>query len=98
METLFRWIHLSDIHVGHGDAEHGWDQKLVMDRLRRDVAEQVQRGQAPVDGILVTGDIAFSGNGRSKTEYAEAREWLDALARDAGVKRHRSSSCPATTT
>jgi hypothetical protein len=85
METLFRWIHLSDIHVGHGDAEHGWDQKLVMDALRRDIAAQVKKDHSPIDAIFVTGDIAFSGAGRSPTEYAEAKAWLLALASDAGV-------------
>lgn len=89
METLFRWIHLSDIHVGHGDKEHGWDQKLVMDVLRKDVAQQAEKGQAPVDAILVTGDIAFSGNGRSSGEYPEARAFFEELARAAGVTRPR---------
>jgi hypothetical protein len=83
--TLFRWIHISDIHVGHGDNEHGWDQKLVMDGLRKDAAALVKNGQAPVDAILVTGDIAFSGNGRKPTEYADAKEWLLGLGQAAGV-------------
>lgn len=85
METLFRWIHLSDIHVGHGDAGYGWDQKLVMDALRRDVTAQMKKDQSPVDAILVTGDIAFSGAGRSPTEYEEAKAFLLGLADDAGV-------------
>jgi predicted MPP superfamily phosphohydrolase len=84
--TLFRWIHLSDIHVGHGDAEHGWDQKLVMDALRRDIAAQVKKDQAPIDAIFVTGDIAFSGAGRRDTEYVEAKAWLTGVAAEAGVK------------
>lgn len=84
--TLFRWIHLSDIHVGHGDAEHGWDQKLVMDALRRDIAAQVKKDQAPIDAVFVTGDIAFSGAGRSKTEYTDAKAWLLAVAAEAGVQ------------
>lgn len=83
--TLFRWIHISDIHVGHGDNEHGWDQKLVMDGLRKDAAALVKNGQAPVDAILVTGDIAFSGNGRRPTEYADAKEWLLDLGQAVGV-------------
>jgi hypothetical protein len=35
--VIFAWIHLSDIHFGHGDAAHGWDQQLVLAVLRRDV-------------------------------------------------------------
>jgi 3',5'-cyclic AMP phosphodiesterase CpdA len=85
METLFRWIHLSDIHFGHGDAAHGWDQKLVIESLRRDIGVMLQRDPTPVDAILVTGDIAFSGNGRRPTEYSDADATLRALATAAGV-------------
>jgi hypothetical protein len=89
METLFRWIHLSDIHVGHGDKSHGWDQELVMDVLRKDIAAQVQKEHAPIDAILVTGDIAFSGAGRSADEYDRARKWFDDVAVAANVDRRR---------
>jgi hypothetical protein len=77
-KPLFRWLHLSDIHVGHGDAAHGLDQRLVLDSLRRDVS-----GSA--DAILVTGDVAFSGADRSATEYTRAREWLLDLGKALGV-------------
>lgn len=82
-ETLFGWIHLSDIHFGHGDAAHGWDQDLVMAALRRDIAQK----PAPVriDAVFVTGDVAFSGAGRSPDEYERARKWLLEVAEAAGV-------------
>jgi predicted MPP superfamily phosphohydrolase len=83
MSALFRWLHLSDIHVGHGDAEIGWDQRLVMDTLRRDAVEIAKK--SPVDAIFVTGDIAFSGAGRSADEYERARAWLLALGKDLGL-------------
>lgn len=89
METLFRWIHLSDIHFGHGDAAHGWDQKLVIESLRRDIGAMLQKDSTPVDAILVTGDIAFSGNGRRNTEYTDARDRLLALGKEAGVGAER---------
>lgn len=81
--VLFAWLHLSDLHFGHGDAEHGWDQKLVLQALRADVQKQVREGRvfAP-NSILVTGDIAFSGATRRATEYADASEYLLALAAD----------------
>ncbi|MFO0758192.1 MAG: TIR domain-containing protein [Byssovorax sp.] len=85
METLFRWIHLSDIHFGHGDAQHGWDQKMVLETLRADLAAMVKKDPAPIDAIFVTGDIAFSGNGRRATEYDDARERLASFAAEAGV-------------
>jgi len=88
-DALFSWLHLSDIHVGHGDAGHGWDQKLVMRRLQEDVAGARARKTPAPDVILVTGDIAFSGAGRSATEYEEARAWLLALGKAVGVPAER---------
>ena len=74
-ETLFSWVHLSDIHVGHGDRDkpHGWNQVLVMEALRKDIASRP--GPKRVDKILVTGDIAFSGDGLAPDEYARAKKW-----------------------
>lgn len=80
---LFAWLHLSDLHFGHGDAEHGWDQKLVLQALRVDVQKLVQEGRVSVPNcILVTGDIAFSGATRRDTEYTDASEYLLAVAAD----------------
>lgn len=28
-DILVAWLHLSDMHMGHGDAAHGWDQRLI---------------------------------------------------------------------
>ena len=86
-ETLFGWVHISDIHFGHGDASHGWDQKSVLAELRRDIARNAAQGR--VDAILVTGDVAFSGAGRSPTEYEDARRWLLDVAKAAGVGPHQ---------
>lgn len=88
---LFSWVHLSDIHIGHGDAEHGWDQALVLDALQRDIATVVARGDAKPDVVLVTGDVAFSGADRARTptEYVGAREWLLAVAKAAEVRPDR---------
>jgi len=82
-QTLFSWIHLSDIHVGHGDTSHGWNQRLVLEALRRDVGQKP--GPDHVDWILVTGDVAFSGAGRSPDEYTRAAEWLRSVAEAASV-------------
>jgi calcineurin-like phosphoesterase family protein len=88
MERLFSWIHLSDMHFGHGDATHGWDQQLVLRDLLKDVKDLCQQHPdlAQPDAIFVTGDIAFSGNGlirepeNESREYEQARQWLDTLA------------------
>lgn len=82
-EALFSWVHLSDIHFGHGDKSHGWDQELVLARLAEDLAAAQKLGAPAPDVILVTGDIAFSGAGRSPDEYQRAREWLIEVGRAA---------------
>jgi len=79
-QTIFSWIHLADIHVGHGDKSHGWNQALVMDALRRDVASRP--GPDLVNWILLTGDVAAGG---SPDEYAQAAAWLRDLAAAAQV-------------
>jgi formylglycine-generating enzyme required for sulfatase activity/3',5'-cyclic AMP phosphodiesterase CpdA len=77
---LLTWIHLSDIHFGHGDTEHGWDQRLVLETLSNDLAEQCQ--QRPPNVIFVTGDIAFSGK---PEQYAHARAWFEKIGRTIGL-------------
>ena len=84
MPAIF--VHLSDIHFGqerddrvhiHGDVK----QQLIVDA--RDVISKIAGGSA--DGILVTGDIAQSGQW---SEYEEAARWLDELASNIGVGIH----------
>jgi len=86
MDTLFRWIHLSDVHAGHGDKAYGWDQGLVLAEIVRDIALQ-RRAQPdpPIDAVLVTGDIANTGAGRNVAEYDNAAIWLRKVGAAAGV-------------
>src|SRR6185503_1220723 len=82
---LFTWIHLSDIHIGHGDAGHRADQGLVLAALREDIAGGSARGLPRPDALLVTGDIAFSGNGVVRAPDTESREYERARAFLLGV-------------
>jgi hypothetical protein len=85
-EVLFSWLHVSDIHIGHGDASHGWDQRLVLDTLRADVGSLLRDGRVPrPDALMVTGDVAFSGATRATDEYERAGEWLTSLAGEVGL-------------
>ena len=85
---LFSWLHVSDLHFGHGSAENRFDQGLVLQVLQRDVQRLFDEGRVPTpDVILVTGDIVFSGNSRSSDEYATATQYLDKLAH--GIKLSR---------
>jgi 3',5'-cyclic AMP phosphodiesterase CpdA len=76
-EPLFTWLHLSDIHFGHHDVEHRWDQRLVLAALREDLAASREQNLPKPDVILVTGDIAFAG---IAPQYAEALAWLRDIA------------------
>lgn len=78
-DVLFTWLHISDIHMGHGPTSHRWDQRLVLEALSRDAQQAPERGTPPPDAILVTGDIAFSGGALRADEYNQACEWLSEL-------------------
>jgi predicted MPP superfamily phosphohydrolase len=78
------WIHLSDLHFGHGDDASG-DQNVVMEGILRDVSLIKQTGRRP-DYIFVTGDIASSA---IQEEYAAAAEWLDRLLETVGLEHER---------
>lgn len=66
-----RLIHLSDIHFTVGDT---WDpDEDQRNELLADVGALVDDG-GTVDGILIGGDIAFSG---AKAEYDVAAEWME---------------------
>lgn len=85
VRPFFGWVHLSDIHIGHGGASHVADQELVLGKLRDDVAAQIKAGVPKPDVVLVTGDIAFSGACVAKDEYDRAAKWLGEIAAAAGL-------------
>lgn len=75
------FVHLSDIHFtrASGVSVHDLDKnvrnELVLDAIR--VANEI----GPVTGVLVTGDIAFSGD---EAEFERATNWLRDLCRPIG--------------
>jgi hypothetical protein len=79
--VLFSWLHLSDIHIGQGNAAIGWDQVLVLQELKNDVVLQLREERVCRPAALfVTGDIAFSGATRQPDEYQRAGAWLSSVA------------------
>ncbi|MFH1219229.1 MAG: metallophosphoesterase, partial [Candidatus Eisenbacteria bacterium] len=84
MSSLFSWLHLSDLHVGHGSFSHRLDQRLVLDQLRHDIEHRPADFPDP-DVILVTGDVAFSADSRAPEEYDIARQWLHECAKLLGL-------------
>lgn len=84
-------LHLSDLHFGQQIAAKDnpalarFDQQLVTRCLLEDVKDLAKQGQKP-DWILVTGDIAFSGQA---SEYALAKAWLEQVAKAVGLGLER---------
>lgn len=76
MKPLFTWLHLSDIHFGHGDANYFHDQRLILSQITSDVSHYSNHSIPKPDVIFVTGDISFSGNSLASDEYERAEKWL----------------------
>jgi 3',5'-cyclic AMP phosphodiesterase CpdA len=70
---LFTWVHLSDLHFGHGDPAHAQDQRLILSELLNDLRTFPHASGLKPEAILVTGDVAFSGKRR---EYDDASAWF----------------------
>jgi hypothetical protein len=86
------WIHLSDLHFGHGrEAALRYGQKVVMDAIIRDTV-RVAEELGPPDALLVTGDIAFSAS--AEKEYSAAQEWLGKLLTALGIGAERVLPVP----
>ena len=71
------WLHISDIHMRPADV---WSQSVVMSAMCDDIADQ--RQDCVVDFILLTGDLAYTGD---STEYTLLPPFLDQLAAASGV-------------
>jgi hypothetical protein len=90
MPAIF--VHVSDIHFGQERDERIHIHSDVKAQLIADASEVV--GSLPggtAHGILVTGDIAFSG---VKEQYDSAGAWLDSLADSIGCPIHSIQMIP----
>ena len=70
------FLHVSDIHFRRISGSHYDVDEDLRNELIRD-ARAFASSHAVPDGILVSGDIAFSGD---KTEYLIAKQWIQELA------------------
>ncbi|CAN7783118.1 metallophosphoesterase [Cupriavidus necator] len=83
MKAIF--VHLSDIHFGQ--EKNGGDFVVNNDAKRRlidDARAEVAKLGGKASGVIVTGDIAYSGKER---EYRTAAEWLGELTGAIGCER-----------
>ena len=74
------WLHISDFHLRVG---REWAQDVVLDEMCRHIEHQ-RNSDTPFDFVLVTGDIAFSGQA---DEYAIVGRFFDELQSRSGVDR-----------
>jgi TPR repeat protein len=94
-QVLFSWLHLSDIHVGHGSVPYGWDQHAVLVKLQEDIETSLAPtvGIPKPNAVFITGDVAFSANAKRNPpmardgEYTGATRWLDEILRRIGLQR-----------
>ena len=77
------FVHLSDIHFGQEKGGKLFIHNDVKERLIEDVSDMAKQLKNPINGIIVTGDVAYSGK---KEQYSNAGEWLDRVAYAAGCK------------
>lgn len=90
-DTPLHLLHLSDIHFCRGYSGSAFDlDRGLRDELERD-AESLVTNVGPVSGILITGDVAFSG---AESEYSTAHEWLKRLSVLVGCPSHRVWTVP----
>src|SRR5581483_3776825 len=70
-------VHLSDIHLSEGEITGTQDLDVdIRKKLRADLSTSALPLQNGVDGVLITGDIAYAGK---TAEYTSAHDWLKDL-------------------
>ena len=79
------YVHLSDIHFGQETGSEVYVHDDVKECLIADV--DILKAAAGIErmaGVIVTGDVAFSGK---KSEYDSAAQWLDRLTQAIGCEK-----------
>src|SRR5690242_19041020 len=72
------FVHLSDIHFRNGRVDDAHDaDKDLRNELERDLRRIATSQVRKVDGIIVSGDIAFGGQ---PDEFDFAKGWLKRIA------------------
>lgn len=72
-EPSFRWLHLTDLHIGSGNQSQEVAIQSLLDSARKFA------GGRPFDAVLLTGDLAFSGK---SSEYEALHDALIAPMRE----------------
>jgi DNA repair exonuclease SbcCD nuclease subunit len=89
--SAIRIVHLSDIHFGQEIDGSRPEHDDVRQALLRDCKDEMVGKLGPANGLVVTGDIAYSGK---KKEYERAGDWLDELAKIVGCEKNAVHTIP----
>ena len=84
MNPVLRYLHLSDFHFRHDNGVSNHNEKIVNDSLLQAIEEQLK--EKLIDFIVITGDIAFSGQ---REEYERALIFCNKLLQITQVPRDR---------
>lgn len=86
------FVHVSDIHFGQERDDSIHIHADVKQQLIADAREEITKiAGGKASGILVTGDVAHSGQWE---EYQDAGRWLDELAAAIGTEIHNVQMVP----
>ena len=80
---MLTWLHISDLHFRTSTT---YNANVVLQALLSDIRERIQKDNLHPDFIVVTGDIAFSGQ---PAEYALARTFFEELLDKTDLTRER---------
>ena len=75
MEDYLKFLHLSDIHFRNKLKNYDFDSEL-RGELENDLDRIISEFKE-INGILITGDLVFSGK---EEEYKEIRNWIEKIA------------------
>ncbi|MDP3275596.1 MAG: metallophosphoesterase [Deltaproteobacteria bacterium] len=81
-QVIFAWLHISDIHFGQGSPEKQAELHTIWRGLVERVKLAHRASEFPLDAVLLTGDVAFSGQA---AQYEEARKRLISLTQAIGL-------------
>ena len=88
MLSRLSWLHLSDFHFRV--SEDNFSQEVMCEAIMRDIPCRLS-DESPLQFILVTGDIAFSGQ---SSEYEVSTEFLSSLSSDLELETSRLCIVP----
>ena len=88
-EIVFSWVHLSDLHIGHGNAKHSANQESIKILIDRFLPEKINsynilnsKGESGVDCLFFTGDLAQAGE---LTQLSAAKKWIDSITQELSI-------------